>query len=349
MLRAMLPAGVDIAVTTDDAAPGVLADATQLQQVLINLGMNAWQAIERGIGGVRFSVATIAGDAERPPLPGHHVRIRVEDNGVGMTPETLERIFEPFFTTKEPGKGSGLGLSVVHGIVGEHGGLIRVKSTPGQGSTFDVFLPLRQPSPAAPAEIAPVLRGNGARVFYVDDEPSLLKPVLGILGLLGYQATGFSSPTVALEQLRAAPHAVDLLITDLGMPGLSGLDLARQISAVRPDLPIILASGYAPLSDAELLAAGIRGRLPKPFNLRQLSEALHAHLPALLPTGPGDSPTEEAQRSPPWQEGFDDKPRMQASFAAPRAGVQRSSGSPSMASVLRKIFRASAASCASVG
>jgi len=276
LLRATIPAGIGLAVTLDPGATNVHADPTQLQQVLVNLGTNAWQAIERGSGTIRFGVRREwVGDAHPPLAPGWHACIEVSDDGVGMSPETVDRIFEPFFTTKAPGRGSGLGLSVVHGIVHEHGGVIDVRSAPGVGTTMVVRLAsLSDSVEEAIVEDRPQADGQGASVMYVDDEPMLTKLMLRLLEHLGYRAVGFTRPRDALEALRASPASFDAIITDLSMPELSGLDLAREALAIRPGLPVILVSGFAPQLGEQLQSAGIVHRLTKPFEISALSQSL---------------------------------------------------------------------------
>jgi CheY-like chemotaxis protein len=279
-LRATLPAGIGLEVVLAPDAPRLRADPTQLQQVLVNLGTNAWQAIERGLGTITFETRTHVAGASHPRLaPGSYASVRVTDDGVGMEQETLDRIFEPFFTTKGPGKGSGLGLSVVHGIVQDHGGAIDVESRPGAGTTVEVYFATENApvEPEAPTETA--VRGAGGRVLYVDDEKMILPAALAILRRLGYQATALSDPHEALARIRSAPGELDLLITDLSMPGLSGIDLAREVMAIRPDLPVILVSGYATQRDEELAAVGILHRLPKPFDIKAMSAILRSLLP----------------------------------------------------------------------
>ncbi len=282
-LRATLPAGIRLELDLAKDAPRLRADPTQLQQVLVNLGTNAWQAIERGIGTITFETRTRIVEAGHPKLaPGAYALVRVTDDGVGMTQETLERIFEPFFTTKGPGKGSGLGLSVVHGIVLGHGGAIDVESRPGEATSFDVHLAAETAPVESLATESVTVQGEGGRVLYVDDEEMILPAALTILESLGYRATAVSDPHQALARIRSAPNDVDLLVTDLAMPGLSGIDLARAVRAIRADLPIVLVSGYSVESDEELAAAGISHRLAKPFDLAQMSEVLKA----LLAHGP---------------------------------------------------------------
>jgi len=275
LLRATLPAGIGLAVTLDPEASHVHADPTQLQQVLVNLGTNAWQAIERGLGTIRFATSRERIE-DHPSLPaGWYARIDVTDDGVGMSRETVERMFEPFFTTKAPGIGSGLGLSVVHGIVQEHGGAIDVASTPGAGTTVIVRLALvPEPTDSPVDERRALAEGRGASVVCIDDEPMLLKLLVRSLEHLGYRTRGFTHPSAALEAIAASPSSVDVVITDLSMPELSGLDVARAIHGIRPTLPIILVSGFAPQLDEQLQSAGISHRLAKPFGVDALSQAL---------------------------------------------------------------------------
>jgi PAS domain S-box-containing protein len=277
LLRAMLPAGIALELVRADDALRVHADPTQLQQVLINLGTNAWQAIEGGTGAIGFEVARVTIAAGDPRLPaGAYARFRVRDDGAGMSEAVRERIFEPFFTTKGVGQGSGLGLAVAHGIVVEHGGVIEVDSAPGRGTTVDVFLPVALAEPAAAEPAAPTDGGGGKVVAYVDDESMLVDLVVKSLEALGHQGRGFVRPADALAALTAEPGAIDALITDLSMPEMSGIALARAARALRPDLPIALVSGYAPQDEDELGGAGIRHRLHKPFGLEQLDELLRA-------------------------------------------------------------------------
>jgi PAS domain S-box-containing protein len=281
LLRATIPAGVDLSLSIPERVPPVLADETQIQQVVLNLGTNAWHALTDGSGNIQISLEPVnAGDELVERIPGLnrglHARLRVRDTGKGIDPGTLERIFEPFFTTKEVGKGTGLGLAVVHGIVRSHSGTVHVDSIPGEGSTFDIYLPAVE-SRAALAPVPPaVLRaGNGERLMLVDDDPTVLRTTTRVLEILGYQVTAFADPTRALEAFAAGPQAWELVLTDLNMPGLSGLDLAHHCLERRPDLPILLCSGVV---TEELRAtaerSGIRQTLRKPSSLEQIGEAI---------------------------------------------------------------------------
>jgi signal transduction histidine kinase len=234
-----------------------LVDATQMQQVLLNLCTNAWHAMEDRPGTVQVGLKAVDVDAARPlhgdTLPsGRYAHLWVADTGTGMSPETLARVFEPFFTTKPAGQGTGLGLSVVHGIVSAHHGSIRIDSTPGRGTTVHILLPLSEPAaedgPSAtafgdlPGEFDS--SGEGQHVLYVDDDEVVGMMAERMLEQAGYRVTLVLDGQAAIDAVAADPQAYDLLVTDFNMPGLSGLDVARAVRALRPDLPIVVSSGY---------------------------------------------------------------------------------------------------------
>jgi PAS domain S-box-containing protein len=269
LLRATIPRGVRVDVDIDPTPVFVRADASQLQQVVINLGTNAWQAIASGSGTIAFRVDRV----------GDHARLRVTDDGIGVPAELAERIFEPFFTTKAAGSGSGLGLSVVHRIIEDHGGTILIESNPGQGTTFEVRLEAVAGAPQVVASEPVVVTGNGAHVMVIDDETLLLRPLVRALVGFGYRATGFNNPVEALAAFRDTPLGFDVVMTDLNMPELSGLDVAKAVRELRPEIPIILISGYAPHGDAEIAEAGIGHRIAKPFDLPALSQLLRSVVP----------------------------------------------------------------------
>jgi CheY-like chemotaxis protein len=182
---------------------------------------------------------------------GGYVKLSVSDTGAGMDEATLERIFEPFYTTKAPGHGTGLGLSVAHGIVRSHEGAITVESQLGVGTTFHVYLPVADATvtdAAAPA--AADLRGHGEHVLYVDDEEAIVEVASRLLTDLGYRVTGATDADEALLDVRSRPYEFDVLVTDLAMPGLPGIELARQVREIRPGIPIVLTSGYVRPEDA---------------------------------------------------------------------------------------------------
>ena len=249
LITAKLPPNVTVRPKLHAGAAAVLGDATQVHQMVSNLASNAVQAMPAG-GTLRLELAVERVEEPRATTigelrAGDYVVLKVADTGSGIPQEILDRIFDPFFTTKEVGTGTGLGLSLVHGIVTELGGAIDVASTLGAGSTFTVFLPRSGDAAEAVDEKAWVLpRGDGERVLVVDDEEALVELATRTLEKLGYVATGFTSSSAALEAFRADPERFDAVITDERMPGVSGSALIREVRAVRGRMPIVLMSGY---------------------------------------------------------------------------------------------------------
>jgi len=232
-----------------------------------------------GTLGVTLDTVDTAADREvsHGLLPaGRYVRLGVQDNGCGMEPAVVERIFEPFFTTRDVGSGTGLGLALVQGIVTELGGAIDVRSEPGKGSTFDIYLP-RSDAPVlekADAQVA-LPRGAGERILLVEDEKAIMLLAEEMLAALGYEPAGFTRPADALAELRADPARFDAVVIDHLMPGMTGTELARHLREARRDIPIVLVSGYTgPLLTQEALSAGIDHILTKPLDLRQLADAM---------------------------------------------------------------------------
>jgi len=282
LLRATLPAGVDLGFTIEPNVPPVFADATQIQQVLMNLGTNAWHALGQDNGRIEIKIALVDIDAERArALPGRRVgrwvRLEVRDNGMGMDVPTLERIFEPFFTTKGPDRGTGLGLAVVHGIVASHDGTIAVASGPGAGTTFEVYLPPAEgpvQELATGATTAPP--GTGQHILFIDDEPMLGRSTRRVLERAGYRVTTFTDPRQALEYFASGADTFDLVITDMNMPNLSGLDVTRGLRAKGTAVPILLLSGN--LEDevrARAASLGVTQVIQKPWTNDALSETVH--------------------------------------------------------------------------
>ena len=278
LLRAGLPTGVELVANLAPDAPNVLADRVQLHQVLMNLGANAWQAMAGRQGRIEIALAGVTVEASGGELPpGRYARLSVHDSGIGMDPATRERIFDPFFTTKPAGEGTGLGLAVVDGIVQGHGGLIKVESQPGRGSVFHLYFPAAEGAPAVPATPLPSAprASSGQRILFLDDEKALVLIAKAMLERLGYQVHGYTVAEQALAAFKADPAAFDLLVTDFNMPGASGLDVAREIRRLRPDLPIALASGF--VTDelrAQALALGIRELIYKPQTIEELAAAV---------------------------------------------------------------------------
>lgn len=302
-LRATIPAAVAIHPRLPDTPCFALADDSQVHQSLVNLATNAWHALENGPGVLGIELVRIEAPEEllarHPDLkPGAYCRLSVEDNGKGMDAATLERIFDPFFTTKDPGSGTGLGLSVVHGIVHAHDGAIDVRSTPGVGTRFDLYFPAADVPAEAPVSAPPssasavaggLRRGRGESILFVDDEVSMVRTFGAALRRFGYRVTTFTSAGEALEALRRDPTAFHLVITDYSMPHLSGIDVALEAFHLRPGLPLLLTSGFVSEQvQGEIKAAGIRHTLRKPSSLEELSEAVHE---ALHPTNHDESPS----------------------------------------------------------
>ena len=284
LLRATLPAGVTLEASLSAEPLFVMADATQVEQVLMNLCTNAWHSLGGKPGRVAVALAGVELDAGAARqlgaglTPGAYARLSVEDNGRGMDAETRARIFEPFFTTKPVGEGTGLGLAVAHGIVAAHGGVIRVQTAPSEGSIFEIYLPRSASTTAAgrglPLAIAH--RGHGENVLYIDDDDVMVVMVQRLLERLGYSVTCLGDPTRAIEVVRAAPQAFDVVVTDLNMPELSGLDVARALQRIRAELPVIISSGNLPDQlQGEARQAGVRALVHKQYTLEELGAVIH--------------------------------------------------------------------------
>ncbi len=276
MLRASLPSSVRMELALDAEHDTVLANLTQVHQVLMNLCANASQAMGAEGGSLRIGLAAAPGPEGEAEGTGW-VALTVQDSGPGVPRDILERIFDPFFTTTRPGEGTGMGLAMVHGIVEAHGGQVKVDTPPGGGARFTVLLPLAAGLADTAAEAAsteaPAQRGKG-RVLVVDDEPALARALAEMLDGLGYSARSETSSEAALAVLAADPAAVDLLLTDLVMPGLSGLRLAAEARALRPGLPVVLCSGRADtLTEADLAGVGLGAVVQKPVLKRELAAA----------------------------------------------------------------------------
>jgi PAS domain S-box-containing protein len=295
LMRAAIPTSIEIDAHVDSDLPPVLADATQIHQVVMNLAANAAAAMAGGPGRlvVRCSAVLLdaAGAADAGLSPGRFVRLVIEDTGCGMPPDVLERIFDPFFTTKGPGEGTGLGLSVVHGIVKAHDGTITVDSRVGEGTVFRIYFPAlleRQPTRAGQRPTA--VSGQGEHVLCVDDEPALVELLRDQLQTLGYRVTAYVSPLEALSDFLARPLDFDVVLTDLTMPGMSGADLAERILKVRPDLPIVMATGYGHvMTEERVRELGVRPLLYKPFSMSVLADAIQDALAATRAESGGTS------------------------------------------------------------
>ncbi|HVY27759.1 MAG TPA: PAS domain-containing protein [Polyangiaceae bacterium] len=281
LLRSSLPSSVVIQSSFDEQAPCVLADASQVHQVVMNLGTNAAHAMRDNGGELTLRVEPLVVDDElarrRPDLrPGRYARVVVKDTGQGMDDATLKRIFEPFFTTKKQGEGTGLGLAVVHGIVRDHDGAIAVESRIGEGTTVEVFFPEHIGEPAA-TRAAPAMlpKGHGERLLVVDDEEALCVSLTHLLTRLGYQVVAKSRPEDALALYRERPSEFALVLTDLTMPGMTGLQLAEQILSIEPRAKVALMSGFSGTwTPASVRLLGLVDMLVKPLSAAALAEGI---------------------------------------------------------------------------
>jgi PAS domain S-box-containing protein len=280
LLRAALPSTIDLRAFLNTTSGTVLANPAQLQQVLMNLASNADYAMRTtgGVLEVHLDEVDIMphGAVASPPLPpGPYLRLMIRDTGVGMTPEVMARIFEPFFATKGTGQGTGLGLAVVYGIISRHGGTITVASTPEQGTTFTIYLPRVAEAPPVRDRLAEPLPTGTERLLFVDDEDALSTLARETLIRLRYDVTVSTSSLDALAAFCATPQGFDLVITDQTMPAMTGETLVRELRRIRPDIPIILCTGYSPLIDAERTAVlGIDAFLPKPVESATLAHTI---------------------------------------------------------------------------
>jgi nitrogen-specific signal transduction histidine kinase/ActR/RegA family two-component response regulator len=282
-IAAALPPGVRLVRELRAGDAGVLGDATQIHQVLMNLCANAVHAMKSG-GTVTVTVADETLDAPRPvvtsTLPaGRYVRVAVADTGSGIPQAVLERIFDPFFTTKEVGVGTGLGLSLVHGIVTELGGGIAVDSRLGADTVFTVYLPWHAYVAAPAPEEEHVARGNGETVLFVDDEEALVRLGEEMLAELGYEPVGFVSSVAALEAFRSEPDRFDVVLSDESMPAMNGSEMALEIRRLRPGVPVVLMSGYVSAALASTAREiGVVEVIAKPLVSRDIARSLAAAL-----------------------------------------------------------------------
>jgi PAS domain S-box-containing protein len=281
LLRGTIPSTITIRERIAATDRMILANPTQLHQVVMNLCTNAFHAMEEQGGEMTLSLESVRKLLREKEEEREWIRISVADNGCGIEPATLERIFEPYFTTKPSGKGTGMGLAVVHGIVESHGGRIEVKSTVGQGTTVQVYFPVVAGVEAQrPRKEEQSLVGGDESILVVDDEQMVADYLKGFLEQLGYRITICNDGSSALALFEHNPQAFDLVITDQTMPGKTGFEMARNMLALRPDLPIILCSGYSSaLSPERVAKAGIREFMMKPVSLHDLAPVIRAVLP----------------------------------------------------------------------
>jgi len=281
LLRSSLSTTIEIKQNIAEEDMTILADLTQVSQVLVNLCTNAAHAMRETGGTLDISLSKISLDEDETVrhqnlAPGQYALLSVMDTGQGIPEDVVERIFDPFFTTKQVDEGTGMGLSVVHGIVKNHDGAITVFSKPGKGAVFHVLLPMitadKEQAERNHSEVIPT--GN-ERILLVDDDGVLLETQERILLRLGYAVVAHQSSVSAVEEFRKQPHKYDLVITDQTMPRMTGLDLARECITVRPDMPIILCTGYSESVSEEMTrASGISAFLMKPVVLGKLAHTV---------------------------------------------------------------------------
>jgi CheY-like chemotaxis protein len=292
LLRPTLPASIELGIELADAAPAALLDAVQFEQVLLNLCINARDAMQ-GAGSIELAArgAELRGEvcaSCRQRIDGSFLELSVGDSGPGIAPQVRERMFDPFFSTKEVGKGSGMGLAMVHGIVHQHGGHVLVESEPRGGARFRILLPPAEAPergtgsagrPAARAAHAARSRLSG-RVLVAEDEASIRELLEDLLGGWGLEVVVQPDGAAARDAFAEDPQRFDLVITDQTMPKLTGLQLAKLVTRMRPGIPVILCTGYGEdLKPRELQAAGVRTLARKPVEPEQLRELLRAALP----------------------------------------------------------------------
>jgi PAS domain S-box-containing protein len=290
LLRASLPATIEFVKGINNDCGAVMADPVQMHQVIMNLCTNAYHAMrDGGVLKVNLSEVDMSSDDEKSGFklnPGHYLRLTVSDTGHGMDPSIVPKIFEPFFTTKQNGEGTGMGLSVVHGIIQSCGGDIAVYSEPGKGTTFHVYLPLietrQSTTDYVPDESLP--KGN-ERMLLIDDDAQIVQVLRQMLESLGYHVTSRTSGVEALETFRTQMDNFDFVITDMIMPKMKGNELVKELLDVRPDIPIIVCTGYSELMTKEKAGQiGIRDLIMKPLALLDLAKTIRKVLDEKVPS-----------------------------------------------------------------
>jgi PAS domain S-box-containing protein len=279
LLRSTLPSTIDIRqdIRVNANADWVLADATRIHQVMMNLGANAAHAMSKNGGVMEVILDEVVLDpgdvvGHKELKPGPYLRLTVSDTGHGISPEVMERIFDPFFTTKDPGEGTGMGLAVIHGIIKNHGGNITAYSKPGKGSSFHVYLPRLEEEAELKSTLTEEIPGGSERILLVDDESALTQVGKQILERLGYKVEGKSNPLEALENLRNAPEQFDLIISDVTMPHMTGIQLAMEAKHIRAGIPVILCSGFSTtITMEEIKSIGVNDFIMKPIIRSELA------------------------------------------------------------------------------
>ncbi|MDF1592204.1 MAG: PAS domain S-box protein [Desulfobacterales bacterium] len=279
LIRASIPSTIDIRLNLNCDKAVILADPTQINQILINLCTNAAYAMKAKGGVLRVDLEEQTDPDPHMLTPGRYVRLSVSDTGHGIPSWDRDRIFDPYFTTKAVGEGSGMGLAVVHGIVKNHGGAVTVDSRLQEGTTFHVFFPIIEAAPEPEVKKTEPIPGGTERILFVDDEKAIVDTTATMLGRLGYKVDAKMSSRVALEAFRANPNGFDIVITDQTMPDITGVELTRELLKIRPDIPVILCSGYSETINAEnAQAMGVEKFLMKPIVMSEIAEIIRTAL-----------------------------------------------------------------------
>ena len=279
LLRTSIPSTIEIRQSIDADCGPVLADPTQIHQVIMNFATNAYQAMleKGGVLELTLMEEEIGSDDSDFDLdPGTYLKLTVSDTGYGMDNVVMGKIFDPYFTTRGPGEGTGMGLAVVHGIVKSHGGNITVYSELGEGTAFSVYLPLIETRPVEPKVISAELAPTGTeRILFVDDEEYIVLMTQQILERLGYQVTSRTSSVEALAAFKAKPNEYDLVITDMTMPNMTGVELVPRLKEIRSDIPIIICTGFSEMIDEDKAkAVGIREYVMKPIVIEEIAKTI---------------------------------------------------------------------------
>ena len=280
MLRSVIPTSVEFKQYISDDPCSVMGDAAQINQIVMNLVTNAADVMSKEGGLLEVTLDNIILREEKPCFdwvlsPGAYVMLRMRDTGEGIAPKIMDRIFEPYYTSKEVGKGTGMGLSVVHGIVKRHGGGIRVESELGKGTLFEIYFPALEKTAEEEKKPEGEIKGGSERILFVDDEASMVDLNRQRLERLGYDVKSTTKPEEALEWFKADPDQFDVIITDMTMPRMTGDRLAAEVLKIRPDMPVIICTGYSErMSAKKAEALGIRKYIEKPIDLRNLASAL---------------------------------------------------------------------------
>ena len=279
-LRSTIPTTIEIIEHLPEDDIIILADSTQINQVMMNLCINASHAMEETGGTLNIIVKRTTLEAENTKdfdalTPGYYLKITVSDTGIGIKPEIINRIFDPYFTTKEMGKGSGMGLSIVHGIVKNHGGSVSVDSQPGKGSRFHLLFPVADKNPVDKTETVDEYSLGTETILFVDDEKAITDMIQKVLEKLGYRVEVRLNPVEALDLFQSKPDTFDLVITDMTMPRMTGQKLAEKLKEIRWDIPVIICTGYSPLIDEEQAKQlGIDGYLMKPVFMSKIAKEI---------------------------------------------------------------------------